>query len=65
MVRPSWVMLPRAKASRPVTCNGSPRASSGGPILPASRNSTAMLTVMAKEVLVPPSAARPATRQSA
>jgi hypothetical protein len=29
------------------------------------RNSTAMLTVIAKEVLVPPSAARPATRQSA
>jgi len=28
-------------------------------------NSTAMLTVMAKEELVPPSAARPATRQSA
>ena len=65
IVLPCWVMLPRAKARRPVTCSGSPVASSGTPMWPALRNSTAMLTVMANEVLVPPSAARPATRQSA
>ena len=57
MVRPSWERVPRAKARRPVTCNGSPVASSGGPMRPASRNSTAMLTVMAKLELGPPTAA--------